>query len=76
MPGPINDLIITFTPDEKFRPGPRQVIAQYNRQTGFYEESYKPVVYYATVIIRSFKVVKFMHLQKAVCLVMVLRKNL
>lgn len=55
MPGPINDLIITFTPDEKFRPGPRQVIAQYNRQTGFYEESYKPVVYYATVIIRSFK---------------------
>lgn len=55
MPSPINDLIITFKPDENFRPGKKQVIAQYNSQLGVYEENYKRVVYYATVIIRTFK---------------------
>lgn len=55
LPKSINDLIITFKPEDGFKPQPKQVIAQYNSILGKYEQNYKAVTSYATVIIRTYK---------------------
>lgn len=55
LPKSINDLIITFKPEDGFRPQPKQVIAQYNSILGIYEQNYKAVTNYATVIVRTYE---------------------
>ena len=51
-----NDLIVTFDPEDGFRPEPKQVIAQFNKNldVNAYEENYKPVTYSHTVISMTF----------------------
>ena len=51
----MNDLSIEFTPDESYKPGNHQVIAQYNATKGEYEESYKSVTDLQSVIVKSYK---------------------
>lgn len=54
LPKSINDLIINFKPEDGFRPQPKQVIAQYNSQTASYEQNYKEITNYATIIVRTY----------------------
>ena len=51
-----NDLIVTFDPEDGFRPEPKQVIAQFNKNLDVndYEENYNPVTYTHTVISMTF----------------------
>ena len=51
-----NDLIVKFDPEDGFKPGPKQVIAQFNKNLDVndYEENYNPVTYYHTVISMTF----------------------
>ena len=51
-----NDLIVTFDPEDGFKPEPKQVIAQFNKNldVNAYEENYKPVTYSHTVISMTF----------------------
>lgn len=51
----LNDLLVEFTPQDEFRPAPKTVIAQYNKETKLYEKSYKPVTITQTVIAKSYK---------------------
>jgi pectate disaccharide-lyase len=46
----ITDMLVTFTPQDGFRPQPKQVIAQYNKTTGAYEKNYQPVTQMLSVI--------------------------
>ncbi len=51
----ITDLLVTFTPEEGWRPQPKQVIAQYNNELKIYEMNYKPVTYTQSVIVMTYK---------------------
>ena len=51
----MNDLLVTFDPEDDWRPAPKQVIAQYNAETKVYEQDYKPVTYTHSVISKSYK---------------------
>ncbi len=46
---------ITFTPTDGWRPEPKQVIAQFNREINKYEQDYKPVSILHSVITKSYK---------------------
>ncbi|WP_191013422.1 pectate lyase [Treponema zioleckii] len=49
------DLLVTFKPDENWRPEPKSVIAQYNRELGIYEKNYKAVTYTHSITVLSCK---------------------
>ena len=46
-------LYISFTPDSSYRPSDNERIAQYNEETGAYEENYSTLAQYKSVSIRS-----------------------
>ena len=52
-----NDLLVTFDPEDGFKPGPKQVIAQFNKNLDVndYEENYNPVTYTHSISSMSFK---------------------
>jgi hypothetical protein len=50
----VNDFTITFTPDPKYRPGERQVMASYDRELQKYVESTSPVSLTHSVIYHSY----------------------
>ncbi len=49
------NLQVTFTPKDGWRPEPKQVIAQFNRETNKYEQDYKSVSILQSVITKSYK---------------------
>lgn len=51
----MNDIFVEFTPDENYKPGKHQVIAQYNSTIKDYEESYKTVTDSVSVIVKSYR---------------------
>lgn len=53
--GGINDLHVTFAPEDGWEPAPKSVIAQYNATTALYEKNYSPVTYTHSIISNSFK---------------------
>ncbi len=46
-------LYISFTPDSSYRPSAKERIAQYNEETGTYEENYSTLTQYKSVSVRS-----------------------
>ena len=52
-----NDLLVTFDPEDGYKPGPKQVIAQFNKNLDVndYEENYNPVTYTHSISSMSFK---------------------
>ena len=52
----INDLHVTFDPEDGWRPSPKEVIAQFNSdpKVNDYEENYKPVTYMQSIITMTF----------------------
>ncbi|MBQ7881104.1 MAG: fibronectin type III domain-containing protein [Treponema sp.] len=51
----LNDLLVTFDPEDNWRPAPKQVIAQYNSELKIYEQNYKSVTYTHSIISKSYK---------------------
>lgn len=51
----ITDLLITFDPEDGWRPQPKQVVAQFNKELNDYQQDYKPVTYTYSVITKTFK---------------------
>ncbi|WP_407425148.1 right-handed parallel beta-helix repeat-containing protein [Treponema sp.] len=53
----ITDLNVTFDPEDGWRPGKKQVIAQFNSdpKVNDYEENYKPVTYMHSIAVVTFK---------------------
>lgn len=49
-----NDFVVTFKPDESYRPGPKHVIAKYNKELKIYEESYEPVSITHSVVYNTY----------------------
>lgn len=60
----INDLFVTFTPEEGWIPAPKSVVAQFNAGTGLYEKNYSPVTYTHSIISKSIKGSKIYVTQK------------
>jgi len=50
LPAVFNDFVVTFAPDKNFRPQPKAVIAQYNKDLKQWEENYNPVSITCSVI--------------------------
>lgn len=50
----INDLLVTFDPEDGWQPEPKHVIAQYNRELKIYEKDYKSVTYGHSIITNTF----------------------
>ncbi|MBR0031694.1 MAG: pectate lyase [Treponema sp.] len=51
----LTDLLVTFDPEDGWRPEPKKVIAQYNSELKDYEQNYKAVTYTHSISIRSLK---------------------
>ncbi len=53
----LNDLLVTFDPEDNWRPGPKKVIAQFNSEpeVNDYEMNYKPVTYSHSIISKTYK---------------------
>lgn len=51
----LNDLLVTFDPEDNWRPGKKQVIAQYNAETLQYEQNYKSVTYSHSIVSKTYK---------------------
>jgi len=51
----LNDLIVTFKPEDGWAPAPKHAVAQYNSEILDYEESYKSVTYTHSVSSMSYK---------------------
>lgn len=54
IPSKGTDLLVTFKPEEGWRPAPKQVVAQFNAELKDYEENYKAVTYTHSISVRSF----------------------
>lgn len=46
-------LFVSFTPESSYKPGENETIAQYNEETGQYEEDYSEYVTYKSVTVRE-----------------------
>lgn len=51
----LNDLLVTFDPEDNWRPAPKKVIAQFNAEDNDYEMNYKPVTYTHSIISKTYK---------------------
>ena len=51
----MNDLLVTFDPEDNWRPAPKKVIAQFNAEDNDYEMNYKPVTFSHTIISKTYK---------------------
>lgn len=51
----LNDLLVTFDPEDNWRPAPKKVIAQFNAEDNDYEMNYKPVTFSHTIISKTYK---------------------
>ncbi len=51
----INDLLVTFDPEDGWQPGENQVVAQYDRELKIYEQNYKSVTYTHTIISMTYE---------------------
>ena len=51
----INDLLVTFAPENGWEPAPKSVIAQFNKTLGEYEKNYSPVTYTHSIISKAIK---------------------
>ena len=50
-----NDLLVTFDPEDGWKPGPKQAIAQFDRELNDYEMNYKSVTYTHSIISKTYK---------------------
>ena len=51
----LTDLLVTFDPEDNWRPAPKKVIAQFNAEDNDYEMNYKPVTYTHSIISKTYK---------------------
>ena len=51
----LNDLLVTFDPEDNWRPAPKKVIAQFNAEDNDYEMNYKPVTFSHTIISKTYR---------------------
>ncbi|MBP5283634.1 MAG: pectate lyase, partial [Treponema sp.] len=51
----LNDLIVTFDPDDKWTPGPKKAVGQWNPEILDYEQDYRPVSYTHSVTSMTYK---------------------
>ncbi len=51
----LNDLLVTFDPDDSWRPGPKKAIGRFNKEINDYEVNYGPVTFRHSIISKSFK---------------------
>jgi hypothetical protein len=50
----ITDIIVRFDPEDDFKPLPKTVIAQYNKDTAQYEKDYNPVIQTFSIISKTY----------------------
>ncbi|WP_149554434.1 pectate lyase [Treponema pectinovorum] len=51
----LTDLLVTFDPEDNWKPEPGAVIAQFNREINDYEKNYKSVTYSHSIISKTYK---------------------
>ena len=51
----INDLLVTFSPEDGWEPAPKSVVAQYDSTIGEYVKNYSPVTYTHSIISKAIK---------------------
>ena len=51
----INDLLVTFAPEDGWEPAPKSVVAQFNKTLGEYEKNYSAVTYTHSIISKAIK---------------------
>lgn len=51
----LTDLLVTFDPEDNWRPAPKKVLAQFNAEDNDYEMNYKPVTYTHSIISKTYK---------------------
>lgn len=51
----LTDLLVTFDPEDNWKPAPKKVVAQFNREINDYEMNYKSVTYSHSIISKTYK---------------------
>ncbi len=51
----LTDLLVTFDPEDGWRPAPKKVIAQFNAEENDYEMNYKSVTYSHSIVSKTYK---------------------
>ncbi len=51
----LTDLLVTFDPEDNWRPAPKTVIAQFNAEDNDYEMNYKSVTYSHSIVVKTYK---------------------
>lgn len=54
-PNGINDILVTFDPDDNWRPGPKKVIGRRNKELNVNEMDYTPVTLRHTIVTKTIK---------------------